>query len=521
MSVRQAARRTYLDLAPARRACGVVQLPGSKSVSIRALLLAALAEGETRLESLLDSDDTRVMHDALIALGVPMRRSRGSACNVRESDGSGALIVTGAHLFPKRDAELFVGNSGLSIRTLTAALAFMGGNYRLFGVARMHERPIGDLVDALVAVGARIDYENKRGFPPIHIYPPQAASLTLSDPRYRSSSIARRTLEFPLSAGGRGARGEGQWERAGKRDGRATQIETSNEAKALHLRIRASASSQFVTGLLQAAPLLAEDQPLAIEVEGELISRPYVDLTLALMKRFGVDIDETEANRFVIAQGTRYVSPGTLVVEGDASSASYFLAAGALGAGPVRVVGMGTDSLQGDARFVDALQAMGATIAQGKNWTEASSPGVDLADPRGFRLKAIDADFNHIPDAAMTIAVLALFAGGPSMLRNIGSWRVKETDRIAAMATELRKFGAEVEAGADFLRISPTAVPTAVSPMADHAPIEIATYDDHRIAMCFSLTAFAGRPLRILDPDCVAKTFPDYFEQFSWLIESR
>ncbi len=431
-----------LELAPIRAAHGVLQLPGSKSVSIRALLLASLAQGETRLTGLLESDDTRVMRSALRACGVPL-----------VEDGDGGLHVSGAARFPQRDAELFVGNSGLSIRTLVAVLAFMDGRYRLSGVPRMHERPIGDLVDALRPLGARIGYLQRDGFPPLSIEP----------------ALARA---------------------------------------AQPVRVRGDASSQFLTGILQAAPLLAHEQPLVIDVEGELISRPYIDLSVALMRSFGVDVErsstEAGAPRFTVAAGARYRSPGTFAVEGDASSASYFLALGALAGGPVRVLGMGRDSLQGDVRFADVIAAMGASVTQGDDWTEVQSPGVAA----GFRPKAIDADFNHIPDAAMTAAVVALFADGPSVLRNIGSWRVKETDRIAAMATELTKLGAEVEAGPDYLRVVP---PQALRPAT------IDTYDDHRIAMSFALAACGGVALRINDPGCVAKTFPDYFARLAAL----
>lgn len=426
----------FLDLAPIRAARGELQLPGSKSVSIRALLLAALSEGETQLTGLLNSDDTRVMREALKSCGVPV-----------EEDGAAGWRVRGAALFPRREADIFVGNSGLSIRTLVAVLAFMQGRYRLSGVPRMHERPIGDLVDALRPLGAQINYLQQDGFPPLLIEP----------------ALARA---------------------------------------AQPVRVRGDASSQFLTGILQSAPLLARERDLVIEVEGELISKPYIDLSLALMQRFGVQVARSYgasgAPRFTIAAGARYWAPGRFAVEGDASSASYFLALGALAGGPVRVRGMGCASLQGDVRFAEVMTAMGAQVTQGEDWTEACSPGLAA----GFRPKAIDADFNHIPDAAMTVAVVALFADGPSVLRNIGSWRVKETDRIAAMATELAKLGATVEAGADYLRIVPPAALRAAT---------IDTYDDHRMAMSFSLAACGGVPVRINDPGCVAKTFPDYF----------
>ena len=434
----------FFDLAPIRRARGVVPLPGSKSVSIRALLLAALAEGETRLTGLLDADDTRVMRDALIACGVKL-----------VDEGAQGLRVLGAARFPNRQADLFVGNSGLSIRTLVAVLAFMEGDYRLSGVPRMHERPIGDLVDALAPLGARIAYAQQPGFPPLHITP----------------AVARA---------------------------------------AQPVRVRGDASSQFLTGILQSAPLLAREHDLVIEVDGELISKPYIDLSLALMRRFGVAVQcsNTAAGtpRYTIQAGARYRAPGVFAVEGDASSASYFLALGLLTGGPVRVTGMGAASLQGDKRFAEVMTAMGGAVTQGEDWTEVASPGLSA----GFRPRAIDADFNHIPDAAMTAAVVALFADGPSVLRNIGSWRVKETDRSAAMAAELSKLGATVEAGADFLRVTPPKV---------LKPATIDTYDDHRMAMSFSLAACGGASVRINDPACVSKTFPSYFDALAALCQ--
>jgi len=432
----------FLDLAPIRGATGTVRLPGSKSVSIRALLLAALAEGETWLTGLLDSDDTRVMRGGLQACGVAM-----------VDEGEQGLRITGGARFPVQDAAILVGNSGLSIRTLVAVLAFMGGRYRLSGVPRMHERPIGDLVEALRPLGASIGYEQQEGFPPLLIEP---ASARVAAP----------------------------------------------------VRVRGNASSQFLTGILQSAPLLARERDLVIEVEGELISKPYIDLSIELMRRFGVavqcDVTTSGAPRFTIQAGARYRAPGVFAVEGDASSASYFLALGLLSGGPVRVLGMGSSSQQGDKRFAEVMSAMGGAVSQGEDWTEVVSPGLRA----GFRPKAIDADFNHIPDAAMTAAVVALFADGPSVLRNIGSWRVKETDRIAAMAAELTKLGATVEAGSDYLRVVPPAIVQAAT---------IETYDDHRMAMSFSLAACGGVAVRINDPGCVAKTYPDYFAQLAAL----
>jgi 3-phosphoshikimate 1-carboxyvinyltransferase len=427
----------FLDLPASTAARGTVRLPGSKSISNRVLLLAALAKGTTIVRALLDSDDTRVMLDALRALGVGVAR-------VSDSDDYEITGVGGA--FPVKQAELFLGNAGTAFRSLTAACALSGGEYVLKGVARMHERPIGDLVDALRRLGARIDYLGQEGFPPLKIHP---------------AEIAGDTTE-----------------------------------------VRGNVSSQFLTGLLMALPL--RQRNTTIEVVGELISKPYIGITLAMLRRFGVDIARNGWQGFGVPAAARYQSPGEIWVEGDASSASYFLAAGAIGGGPVRVQGVGRDSVQGDVRFADALAQMGAQIDMGPNWIEASAP-------RSGRLKAIDLDCNAIPDAAMTLAVAALFADGTTTLRNIASWRVKETDRIAAMATELRKVGATVEEGADFIRVTPPQklIPNAV----------IDTYDDHRMAMCLSLVTLGGVPVRINDPACVNKTFPTYFKTFAGIAQ--
>jgi len=408
-----------LELKPARRAAGTVRLPGSKSISNRVLLLAALAQGETEVTGLLDADDTRVMRDALSALGVRF---------------SGSKTVGVGGVFPVKQADLSLGNAGTAFRPLTAALALSGGEYRLSGVPRMHERPIGDLVDALRAIGARIDYTGKEGYPPLAIHP--------------------------------------------------------GEINASVVQVRGEVSSQFVTALLMALPLLQKES--TIEITGELISKPYVEITLNVMRRFGIDVARDDWRSFHIP-AAKYKSPGRIFVEGDASSASYFLAAGALGGGPVRVEGVGRGSIQGDVRFTEVLEKMGAEVSLEDNAIEVRGRG---------KLRAIDMDMNHIPDAAMTAAVLALFADGPSTLRNIGSWRVKETDRIAAMAAELRKLGATVEEGRDSLGITP-------APLKPNVAID--TYDDHRMAMSFSLVSLGSVPVRINDPSCVAKTFPDYF----------
>ena len=435
----------FLDLAPARRAAGELRLPGSKSISNRTLLLAALCEGTTRLERLLDSDDTRVMREALEALGVRMR-VHGSVESVSVTG------IGGRASFPTKTADIFLGNSGTSARSLAAVLAFCDGNYRLSGVPRMHERPIGHLTEALIAAGAQIEWLGTPGFPPLSIGPRRAV---------------------PLS----------------------------------RLAIKGDVSSQFVSGLLMALPLAKSD--VTVEIAGELVSKPYVDLTLSQMAQFGVKVQREGWKRFSIGADARYTSPGTLHVEGDASSASYFLAAGALGGGPVRVEGVGRASVQGDVAFTKVLEAMGATIRLGDGWIECSG-----RPP----LRAFDLDMNRIPDAAMTAAVLALFAEGTSRLRNIGSWRVKETDRIAAMAKELAKLGAETGEGPDWLEVTPPV--DFLSPHAPgRAPASNDTYDDHRMAMCFSLASFGPVAIRINDPGCVSKTFPGYFDAFAKLVK--
>ena len=426
----------FLDIPPLDTAGGTVILPGSKSISNRVLLLAGLSAGTTAIHDLLDSDDTRVMLAALEQLGCRIER-QGAVLHLT---GLGATP-------PASPAKLFLGNAGTAMRPLTAALAVLGGDVELSGVARMHERPIGDLVDALRELGCSVDYLGNPGYPPLHL------------------GAARLRLDKPIP-------------------------------------VRGDVSSQFLTALLMALPLVAAND-IVIEVQGELISKPYIEITLNLLARFGISVRREGWQQFTIPAGARYRSPGVLHVEADASSASYFIALGAIAAeqaAPVRIEGVGESSIQGDIRFVEAAREMGARVSGGPNWLEVS---------RGsWPLKAIDLDCNHIPDAAMTLAVMALYADGPSTLRNIASWRVKETDRIAAMATELRKVGASVEEGPDFIRIQP--LPRA----GEWRAAAIHTYDDHRVAMCFSLAAFnpAGLPVRILDPKCVAKTFPDYFE---------
>lgn len=430
----------FLDLPPIASASGTVRLPGSKSISNRVLLLAGLSAGTTRLRDLLDSDDTRVMLEALRVLG----------CGI-EIQGTNCTVIGLGGQLGVQEAKLFLGNAGTAIRPLTAALAVLaatrGGRFEVSGVPRMHQRPIRDLVDALRQLGAHVEYLGEDGFPPLAITGEPGGRLRTAEP----------------------------------------------------IRVRGDVSSQFLTALLLAMPLVTAAGPVTVEVEGELISQPYIEITLQLLARFGIGIERQPGPRYVIAAGSQYRSPDELLVEADASSASYFVALGAMAAteAPVRIEGVGLDSIQGDIRFLDAARAMGAIIAGGPGWIEAR---------RGkWPLQAITLDANHIPDAAMTLAVMALYANGVSRIENIASWRVKETDRIAAMGAELRKLGAEVTEGGDFLEVRPP---------KQWQSAEIHTYDDHRMAMCFSLAAFnpAAARIRILDPRCVGKTFPDYFE---------
>ena len=410
---------------------GTVHLPGSKSISNRVLLLAALAQGETQISNLLHSDDIEHMLNALTALGVSYQLSDcKSKCVVQ---GLGGLFKHPAPL------ELFLGNAGTAMRPLTAALAASNVDVTLTGEPRMYERPIGHLVDALRQLGADIDYLQQDGFPPLRI--------------------------------------RGKALQAGR------------------ISIDGSISSQFLTAVLMIAPLLPADSE--IDIIGDLVSKPYIDITLALMSRFGVEVQNQNYQRFVIRGQQQYQSPGHWLVEGDASSASYFLAAAAIG-GSIKVTGIGKHAVQGDIRFADALEAMGATVEWGDDYISVTRN----------QLNGIDRDYNAIPDAAMTIATTALFAKGPTLIRNVYNWRVKETDRLHAMATELRKVGAEIEEGDDYIKVTPPAV-------IQHA--SIATYNDHRMAMCFSMLAFADCGVTIEDPDCTRKTFPQYFEVFSGL----
>jgi 3-phosphoshikimate 1-carboxyvinyltransferase len=421
-----------LTLEPIAKVEGVVHLPGSKSISNRALLLAALAKGTTRITNLLDSDDVSHMLNALTALGVQFSLS---------ADKTVCEITGVAGVFQhKEPLELFLGNAGTAMRPLTAALAVSNVDVTLTGEPRMYERPIGHLVDALLQWNADIEYLQHKDYPPLRI---------------RGKALA----------GGK-------------------------------ISIDGSVSSQFLTAVLMAAPLLSGDSEIVIS--GELVSKPYIDITLALMARFGVAVENKNYQSFFIKGNQQYQSPGDFLVEGDASSASYFLAAAAIKGGTIKVTGIGKNAVQGDIHFADALEAMGATV----DW------GYDYISVTRNQLKGIDRDYNAIPDAAMTIATTALFAEGPTAIRNVYNWRVKETDRLNAMATELRKVGAEVEEGEDYILITPPAE-------LKHA--SIATYNDHRMAMCFSLVALSNTAVTIEDPDCTRKTFPQYFEVFSTL----
>lgn len=445
-------RRTSLHLDPTLYAKGKLTLPGSKSISNRVLLLSALATGKTGLHGLLDADDTRVMQAALKTLGVEI------ICETVNNQLVQWIQGCDGH-FPNLEADLFMGNAGTAIRPLTAALAILGGKYHLHGVARMHERPIGDLVEGLNAIGTNIQYLEKPLYPPIQI---GQANLMLDQA----------------------------------------------------VKVRGDVSSQFLTALLMALPITRHPKEIQIHVIGELISKPYIEITLRLMEKFGVIVNNHQWQSFTIPAHSPenkqvYQSPGEFWVEGDASSASYFLAAGALGGGPLLIEGVGRDSIQGDLAFATALSKMGANISMGNNWIEVR--GIDDAN---HQLQAIDIDCTPIPDAAMTLAVLGMFAKGTTRLTGIASWRVKETDRIAAMTKELRKFGATVHSGDDFIEVTAPSIWQSPEGGVD-------TYDDHRMAMCFSLAVFGPVPLVINDPDCVSKTFPHYFEVFNQMIQKK
>ncbi len=425
--------KKFIILKPSNIKPGIVNLPGSKSISNRVLLLSSLASGKTTIKNLLISDDTKVMIAALKKLGI----------KIIENYSLNECIIFGSeNSFPVKNADLYVGNSGTTVRPLTSVLAFNNGQYKLHGTERMHERPIKDLVDSLISLGAKINYLKLDGCPPILI---------------RKANIKNNKVS-----------------------------------------IKSNVSSQFLTALILSSTIFSYDKDFRISVEGELISKPYIDITIRLMKLYNINIIKNKNNNFLIPKKQKIKSPKIIYIEGDASSASYFLAAAAIGGKTIRLNGIDLKSIQGDIKFIKILKKMGVIIKSGKNFIEASSKKT---------LKSINEDLNHIPDAAMTLAILAIYADGVSTLKNIGSWRVKETDRLSAMSIELKKIGASIVEGDDFLEISPPLI------IRD---AEIDTYDDHRMAMCFSLLCINsinknGALIQINNPDCVSKTFPNYF----------
>lgn len=430
-------------LRPIKEISGTVKLPGSKSLSNRILLLAALAEGRTVVDNLLDSDDIHYMLGALKTLGLHVEDNRTVQQAIVE--GSGGLFPVGKE--SKGEIQLFLGNAGTAMRPLTAAVAAAGGNssYVLDGVPRMRERPIGDLVSGLKQLGSDVDCFLGTNCPPVRVV-------------------------------GKGGLPGGK------------------------VKLSGSISSQYLTALLMAAPLALGD--VEIEIVDKLISVPYVEMTLKLMERFGVTVEHSgNWDRFLIHGGQKYKSPGKAYVEGDASSASYFLAGAAVTGGTITVEGCGTSSLQGDVKFAEVLEQMGAEVTWTENSVTVKGPQRDSS--RGKHLRAIDINMNKMPDVAMTLAVVALFADGSTAIRDVASWRVKETERMIAICTELRKLGATVEEGPDYCIITPPGKLNSTS---------IDTYDDHRMAMAFSLAACADVPVTIKDPGCTRKTFPDYFD---------
>ncbi len=441
-------RPSFVQLSALSSYCGELRLPGSKSITNRAFLIAALAKGTTRLHNLLKSDDTRYMGEALQKLGVQIEFSDDFSEAVVHGNG-GPISASGASSRlpsnpcegPASPVDLFLGNAGTAMRSLTAALTLGQGEFHLRGEERMSERPIRDLVDALRCLGANINYEESEGYPPVRI------------------------VADGLEGG--------------------------------EVSVRGNISSQYLTALLICAPYCKA--PLHIHVEGELISVPYIELTLDVMKSFGIEVRHEGLRDFYVPQGV-YTAPADYMVEGDASSASYPLAAAAIAKGKVRVLGVGHESAQGDVAFVMVLRKMGVKVDIGPDWIEC--------DGSGCSLHGVNLDLNDIPDAAMTVAVLALFADSPMTISGIASWRVKETDRIAAMSAELRKVGADVRETTDSITITPP---------AKLLPATIETYNDHRMAMCFSLVALGGVPIKIMDPACVNKTYPRYFDDFNKL----
>ncbi|CAI9103682.1 OLC1v1002212C1 [Oldenlandia corymbosa var. corymbosa] len=430
-------------LQPIEEISGTVKLPGSKSLSNRILLLAALSEGTTVVDNLLASDDIHYMLGALRTLGLNVEENRTIQQAIVE--GSGGLFPVGKE--SKGEIQLFLGNAGTAMRPLTAAVVAAGGHssYVLDGVPRMRERPIGDLVSGLKQLGCDVDCYLGTNCPPVRVV-------------------------------GKGGLPGGK------------------------VKLSGSVSSQYLTALLMAAPLARGD--VEIEIVDKLISVPYVEMTLKLMERFGVSVEHSDSwDKFLIHGGQKYKSPGKAYVEGDASSASYFLAGAAVTGGTITVEGCGTSSLQGDVKFAEVLEQMGAKVSWTENSVTVTGPPRESFGKK--HLRAIDVNMNKMPDVAMTLAVVALFADGPTAIRDVASWRVKETERMIAICTELRKLGATVEEGPDYCIITPPEKLNVTS---------IDTYDDHRMAMAFSLAACAEVPVTIKDPSCTRKTFPDYFD---------
>jgi 3-phosphoshikimate 1-carboxyvinyltransferase len=406
-----------------------VRVPGSKSLTNRALIVAALARGRSTLTGALDSEDTRVMVESLRRLGIAVEHGPGAA----------TIAVTGCSgRIPAREAELFVANSGTSLRFLTAMAATGKGVYRLDGNPRMRQRPVADLLQALNGLGSDSRSDLGTGCPPVTV-------------------------------------------RADGLDGG-------------YATVKGDVSSQFLSGLLMALP--AASGPTTVEVDGPLVSQPYIAMTLAVMEAFGVQAGNHGFRRFNVEPG-RY-SGRPYAIEPDASAASYFFAAAAITGGTVTVEGLGTNSVQGDLAFVDVLEYMGCRVDRGRDATTVT----------GGPLRGVDVDMNAISDTVMTLAAVALFARGMTRIRNVGHIRHKETDRLAALATELRRCGAEVDERPDGLVIL---APDCIK------PARIATYDDHRMAMSFALVGLEADGITILDPGCVAKTYPGFWDDLARL----
>ncbi|MCG3126081.1 MAG: 3-phosphoshikimate 1-carboxyvinyltransferase [Phycisphaerae bacterium] len=418
----------HVSIQPSGPIVATVEVPGSKSLTQRHLICAALAEGRSRIRGALLADDTQLMIAALRALEFEIG-----------VQGTTIEVVGGGGQIRAVDASLNVGHAGTAMRFLAALLCLGQGLYRIDGSARMRQRPIGPLVDALGELGAQIGYDAQRGFPPLTIV---------------ARGLAGGPLEF-----------------------------------------RTPPSSQFISAILMVSPYALRD--VLMRIDGPVVSGPYVEMTVDVMRRMGVEL---------LADGPRYVIPGTqryrggdYAIEPDASAATYFFAAAAITGGKVRVNGLTRRSAQGDVGFVDVLRRMGCTVTEGGSFLE-------VAAPRGGRLRAVDEDLNDMPDSVQTLAVTALFADGVTHIRNVANLRIKETDRIAALAAELARLGARVDVRDDGLSIFP---PERVR------PAEIRTYDDHRMAMSLALAGLAAPGVVILNPECVSKSFPDFFESLA------